>query len=77
MKCRFLFVLVTNGGASLFSVDETSGDIKLTSPLDYETATSYLISVKATDGGANTVRIQVTYNFSSPVSQGSGWNLFS
>ncbi|XP_057269656.1 protocadherin beta-15-like [Pezoporus wallicus] len=36
---------------SAFTIDPMSGEIKLTKPLDFETAENYELSVQATDGG--------------------------
>ncbi|NXU33397.1 PCDBD protein, partial [Thalassarche chlororhynchos] len=36
---------------SAFTIDPTSGEIKLTKPLDFEAAESHELSVRATDGG--------------------------
>ncbi|KFV43823.1 Protocadherin beta-15, partial [Tyto alba] len=36
---------------SAFGIDPVSGEIKLTTPLDYEAAESHELSVRATDGG--------------------------
>ncbi|XP_060602144.1 cadherin-23-like isoform X2 [Ruditapes philippinarum] len=58
---------VTNSGTSLFSIDSTSGQIKLAKALDYDGGVnSYVIQVTATDGGtpqligSGTVTVQVS-----------------
>lgn len=51
---------VSNSGASKFSIDESTGIIKLAQPLDYETQTIYVITVLAIDGGAKTGTGHVT-----------------
>ncbi|KAK3109056.1 hypothetical protein FSP39_021996 [Pinctada imbricata] len=54
----------TNSGASFFSIDSTTGAISLSQPLDYETTTSYELTIVATDGGSlegtGTVTVSVT-----------------
>ncbi|XP_052778541.1 protein dachsous-like [Mya arenaria] len=58
---------VTNSGSSKFSIDQKTGELSLAQMLDYETATSYVITVIAVDGGSptpntgtGTVTIQVS-----------------
>ncbi|WAR26922.1 FAT4-like protein, partial [Mya arenaria] len=57
---------VTNSGLGLFSIDQTSGKIRLAKTLDYETQTNYKITVIAVDGGTpaqtgtGTITIQVS-----------------
>ncbi|OWF41551.1 Protocadherin Fat 4 [Mizuhopecten yessoensis] len=63
---------VTNGGTSYFNIDKTSGNIQLAQTLDYETATSYQLTVVATDGGGltgtGTVTLSVTdVNDNAPI----------
>ena len=47
---------MTGGAASTFSIDQSSAEIRLVTALDYETTTSYVIVVVATDGGGSVVR---------------------
>ena len=49
-------MIVTGGAASTFSIDQSSAQIRLVTALDYETTTSYVIVVVATDGGGSVVR---------------------
>ncbi|XP_021371826.1 cadherin-23-like isoform X5 [Mizuhopecten yessoensis] len=56
----YVITAVTNSGSSVFAVDATSGSITLASTLDYETTTSYVISITATDGGGTTATGSVT-----------------
>ncbi|XP_053376783.1 cadherin-23-like [Mercenaria mercenaria] len=59
-------VSVTNSGTSLFSIDSTSGQIRLAQSLDYESQTNFVITIRAVDGGTTpgtgtgTVTIQVS-----------------
>ena len=55
-------ISVTGGAASTFSIDQSSAEIRLVTALDYETTTSYVIVVVATDGGGSVVR---TFAFNS------------
>ncbi|XP_060076862.1 protocadherin Fat 4-like [Ylistrum balloti] len=71
---------VTNSGSTLFAVDSTSGSITLTSALDYETATSYVITVEAVDGGGTTATGSVTVsvtdvNDNSPIFSPSAYTV--
>ena len=43
------------GGTGPFSIDQLTATIRLSSSLDYETKTSYVITVVATDGGGSQV----------------------
>ena len=43
------------GGTGPFSIDQSTAAIRLSSSLDYETKTSYVITVVATDGGGSQV----------------------
>jgi len=45
---------VTNSGLSKFSIDPNTGEIFLAGALNYEVATSYVITVVAVDGGTPT-----------------------
>jgi hypothetical protein len=47
-------------GSDHFLIDSTSGTIKLAKTLDYESVTSYDLTVKATDGAANTATAVLT-----------------
>ena len=47
---------MTGGAASTFSIDQSSAEIRFVTALDYETTTSYVIVVVATDGGGSVVR---------------------
>ena len=47
---------MTGGASSTFSIDQSSAQIRLVTALDYETTTSYVIVVVATDGGGSVVR---------------------
>ncbi|KAL4226469.1 hypothetical protein ACF0H5_014452 [Mactra antiquata] len=51
---RYEIATVTNGGASIFTIDSRSGLIRLAKSLDYESSTSYIITVLAVDGGTPT-----------------------
>ncbi|XP_069101569.1 cadherin-23-like [Argopecten irradians] len=71
---------VTNSGTSVFSIDSTSGSITLSSSLDYETTTDYVITVVATDGGGTTVTGSVTVsvtdvNDNSPIFSPSAYTV--
>ncbi|WAR26920.1 FAT4-like protein [Mya arenaria] len=59
--------VVSNSGSSKFSIDHKTGELSLAQMLDYETATNYVITVLAVDGGSptpntgtGTVTIQVS-----------------
>ncbi|KAK2185389.1 hypothetical protein NP493_238g00006 [Ridgeia piscesae] len=57
-----------SGGTGPFSIDQLTATIRLSSSLDYETKTSYVITVVATDGGGS----QSVYDASVAESQASG-----
>ena len=48
------------GGTGPFSIDQSTAKIRLSSSLDYETKTSYVITVVATDGGGSQVETVLT-----------------
>ena len=51
-----VFLLIeAGGGTGPFSIDQSTAAIRLSSSLDYETKTSYVITVVATDGGGSQV----------------------
>ena len=50
------------GGTGPFSIDQSTAAIRLSSSLDYETKTSYVITVVATDGGGSQVERVPTKN---------------
>ncbi|XP_075020924.1 protocadherin beta-15-like [Calonectris borealis] len=47
----YQFSQAVGQGHSAFAIDPTSGEIKLTKPLDFEAAENHDLSVRATDGG--------------------------
>ena len=51
------------GGTGPFSIDQSTAAIRLSSSLDYETKTSYVITVVATDGGGSQVETVPTKNY--------------
>ena len=51
-----------SGGTGPFSIDQSTAKIRLSSSLDYETKTSYVITVVATDGGGSQVETVPTTN---------------
>ena len=51
------------GGTGPFSIDQSTAAIRLSSSLDYETKTSYAITVVATDGGGSQVETVLTKTF--------------
>lgn len=61
-----LFIIVSNSGSDKFTIDATSGEIKLSKALDYEAITTkyYEIIVVATDGGGLPVKIIIVINIS-------------
>ncbi|XP_033745650.1 LOW QUALITY PROTEIN: protocadherin Fat 4-like [Pecten maximus] len=76
----YTITTVTNSGSTVFSIDSTSGSITLSSSLDYETTTSYVITVVATDGGGTTVTGSVTVsvtdvNDNSPIFSPSAYDV--
>ena len=54
----------TLGGAdaAMFSIDSTNGQLQTKAPLDYETQTSYAVTVSVSDGNGGTDSITVTIN---------------
>ncbi len=48
--------------AAAFSIDSTNGQLRTSAPLDYETKSSYLVSVSVSDGNGGSDSIAVTIN---------------
>lgn len=68
---QVLYSFVTGSDSANFYLEETSGDISLVSPLDYETDKAYVLTVKAADDSLSStviVSISVTdINDNGPV----------
>ena len=63
-KSQPCYTIVTGGSASTFVIDQSTAEIRLASALDYETTTSYVLTIVATDGGASVVRAFFTIKLS-------------
>jgi uncharacterized repeat protein (TIGR01451 family) len=66
---QLLTFAITGGDTGAFAVDETTGDITIMTPLDYETQSSYALDVQVFDGesaATATITISVTDVINGP-----------
>ncbi len=65
------YAITAGNGAGLFAIDQATGELSTTGPLDYETAASHVLSVTVSDGGGLSDQVEATVTVNDVSESGS------